>query len=58
VLFKSFLDIKAWQEARLLVKDIYLMCNQGESKQTYLSNPTNPENDRWLNPLPERKDNR
>ncbi len=29
------MDINAWKEARKLVKDIYLMCNQGECKHDF-----------------------
>ena len=35
MLFKSFMDINAWKEARILVKDIYLMCNQGAGKNDF-----------------------
>ncbi len=35
MVFKSFMDINAWKESRVLVKEIYLMCNQGECKNDF-----------------------
>jgi len=35
MVFKSFKDINAWKEARILVKEIYLICNQGECKNDF-----------------------
>lgn len=35
MVFKSFMDINAWKESRNLVREIYLMCNQGDCKNDF-----------------------
>jgi len=32
---KSFTEIQAWKEARIFVKDIYVMCNEGSAKHDF-----------------------
>ena len=35
MVFMSFMDINAWKESRSLVREIYLMCNQGDCKNDF-----------------------